>query len=314
MFSLLFFVIIIKKVLNLSIEGDVMNDNIFSGLEDMGLGKLDELQLFGKKQEAKEDTAEKKEESPLVHLYDQEVTCPICGNKFKVKSVKASSYRVMKKDSDFFIRYANVNPYFYDVWLCNVCGYASMKSDFNKLRSFQIEKVQKNISMKWTGRNYPELYTAEVAIERYKLSLYNSVVIEAKASRKAMNCLKIAWMYRLLEDEKNEQLFLNQALSGFTEAYSTEDFPLYGMDRFTSEYLIAELNRSVGNYDEANRWYGKVILASNAPQKIKDLARDQRDLAKQAETASEEEIGLEEDTSGEEKNKKSGFFSKLFGK
>lgn len=291
-----------------------MNDNIFSGLEDLGLGKLDELQVFGKKEETKEGTTEKKEESPLVHLYDQEVQCPVCGSKFKVRSVKSSSYRVLKKDSDFFIRYGTANPYFYDVWLCNICGYATMKSDFNKIRGFQIEKIQKNISMKWTGRTYPEVYTIDNAIERYKLSLYNSVVMEAKTSRKAMNCLKLAWMYRLLEDDKNEQLFLAQALSGFSEAYSSEDFPIYGMDRFTTEYLIGELNRLVGNYEEANRWYGKVILSSAAPQKIKDLARDQRDLAKQAATASEEAIGLEDDFEVEEKNKKSGFFSKFFGK
>lgn len=284
-----------------------MDKNIFSGLEDLGLDDLDNMQLFGKKEEIKDVAKEKKDENPASHLYDQEVKCPVCESSFKARSVKSSSPRIQKRDSDFFIRYAVANPYFYDVWMCNVCGYAAMKSDFQKIRSHQIEAVQQKISRKWTGRTYPDVYDANVAIERYKLALLNSVVMEAKSSRKAMNCLKIAWMYRLQEDENNEQVFLKQAIEGFNDAYTNEDFPLYGMDRFTTMYLIGELNRRVGNIEEANIWFSRVITTPNTPQKIKDLARDQRDLIKES-TASETEI----DTEDESKEKKQGFFSRFF--
>ncbi|MDU7904042.1 MAG: DUF2225 domain-containing protein [Peptostreptococcaceae bacterium] len=35
--------------------------------------------------------------------------------------------------------------------------------------------------------------------------------MESKNSTKAMICLKIAWMYRLLMDEANEKNYINQA-------------------------------------------------------------------------------------------------------
>ena len=58
---------------------------------------------------------------------------------FKATAVKSSAYRMIKKDSDFFIRYSLINPYFYDVWVCNSCGYSAMKTDFHTLRSIEIE-------------------------------------------------------------------------------------------------------------------------------------------------------------------------------
>ncbi|BAH06692.1 hypothetical protein CKR_1641 [Clostridium kluyveri NBRC 12016] len=55
-----------------------------------------------------------------------------------------------------------------------MCGYASMKADFYKLRSFEIESIQKNITPKWRGRKYPAIYDINISLERYKLSLLNN--------------------------------------------------------------------------------------------------------------------------------------------
>lgn len=285
-----------------------MSDNIFSGLEGLGFDDINDIKVFEKKKG--EDTAsnkEKKEEDPKSYLYDVTITCPVCGNIFQAKAVKSSAYRRQKSDSDLHIRYSLINPYFYEVYLCNVCGYAAMKQDFEKIRDYQSELIQKKIAPKWQGRRYPEIYDTEIAIERYKLSLLNSVVMETKTSRKALNCLRIAWMYRLKEDDKNEQLFLKQALEGFNDSYLNEDFPICGMDKFTMMYLIGELNRRTENLNEANLWFSKIITTPSVPQKIKDLARDQRDLIKE-----ELDKAIEENQDSEDDNKKSGFFSKFF--
>ena len=66
----------------------------------------------------------------LNHLFDKQVICPVCDSHFKAKTVKSKSPRIISKDSDFFIRYSVANPYFYDVLICNSCGYAAMRSDF----------------------------------------------------------------------------------------------------------------------------------------------------------------------------------------
>ncbi|MGO5065765.1 DUF2225 domain-containing protein [Clostridium sporogenes] len=227
----------------------------------------------------KKNSAEWLKERSL--LYDKEVTCPVCGNTFKAKSIKTSSYRVMKKDSDLFIRYSIINPYFYDVWVCNECGYAAMKRDFNKIKSFQINSVKEGITPNWVPREYPEIYNIDIAIERFKLSLLNYVVIESTFSKKGFNCLKLAWMYRLKNSYDKENLFLNQALESLKEAYSSEDFPIYGMDNYTTMYLIAELMRRTGSTEEALRWFSNVITCPGISSRLKNLARDQKDLIKE---------------------------------
>lgn len=288
-----------------------MDKTIFSGLEDLGFENIEEIDLYTKKEEEIGNTQVKTEEEKIEeHLYEKQYTCPVCENTFKSKAVKTSSYRLEKRDSDLFNHYGLVNPYFYDVVLCNSCGYAAMQSDFNKIRSYQTPLVLQKVTTRWRGKNYPEVYDINVAIERYKLSLLNYVVMEAKASKKAFNCLKLAWMYRLLKDTQNEQLFLKQAIEGFCDAYTSEDFPIYGMDKPTIEYLIGELNRRIGNNEEAMKWFSRVITFSGTPQKVKDLARDQRDLIKQSETISKQEEDSDIDSLAVEK--KQGFFGRFF--
>lgn len=291
-----------------------MNEDmgIFSGLEEFGFKDLNGIDIY----EDKEKKNEKEKDEPVkkqvigeeAYLYDKNVTCPVCRSEFFARAVRTNGYKLKARESDFYIKYDLINPYFYDILLCDTCGYAAMKSDFDKLRKNQIELIQKNISPKWNSRKYPEVYNVDIAIERYKLSLLNYTIMGSKASKKAMNCLKIAWMYRITGDVSNERLFMEQALIGFKDTYFNEDLPVYGMNRYTIMYLIGELNRRLGNHEEALRYFGEVITALGADRKIKDLARDQKDLLKEnladnLDTITEEVV---------ENKKKAGLFSRLF--
>ena len=300
-----------------------MDKNIFSGLEDLGFDDANELNLYNKAniEPSKEDLAKVIKDSKLNEiekqkslLYDKEVTCPSCNHVFKARTVKTSAYRVLKKESDFFIIYSTINPYFYDVWLCNVCGYTSMKADFEKIKSSQIELIQNKISVKWHGKKYPEVYDLHIAIERYKLALLNYAVMDSKSSKKAMTCLKIAWMYRVDKKPESEQIFLAQALEGFNDAYFNESFPLYGMDKFTLMYLIGELNRRIHKFDEALKWFSSVITTPNISQRLKELARDQKDIIRKVENESNKEASNTTMKEDNLENKKRGFFSNFFKK
>lgn len=294
--------------------------NIFSDLESLGFKDMGNIMLYDKEEEKNKEgkVIEKEEVNEESYLYDKNVICPVCNSRFTARVVKTDATRIKEKDKDLFIRYKGINPYFYDVWLCNVCGYTSMKADFNKLRKVEIECVQKGISSKWHGREYPKVYDVNIAIERYKISLLNYTIMGAKASKKAINCLKLAWMYRLVEDTKNEQLFIKQAVVGLTDAYFNEDFPIYGMDKFTTIYLTGELQRRLGNYDEALKQFSNVITSQGAGRKIKDLAWDQKELIKEALEDNKDSIvadSVAEDNGTEkieETKKKKGFFARFF--
>ncbi|WP_026885814.1 DUF2225 domain-containing protein [Clostridium beijerinckii] len=222
--------------------------------------------------------------SILNHLFDKQIVCPVCNSHFKAKTVKSKSPRVISKDSDFFIRYSVANPYFYDVLICNSCGYAAMRSDFEKLKLHKKELVLSNVTPKWKPREYPYILDEKLAIERYKLALLNAMLIDLPNSTKGMISLKIAWMYRLLDNNIQETLFLKQALEGFNNAYMTEIFPIYGLQRDSLMYLLGELNRKLGNNQDALQWYSKTIVNTNSSYKIKEMARVGKDLIKTANT------------------------------
>ena len=211
------------------------------------------------------------------HTYEKDVVCPVCNSHFKVRAVKVNSPRVASKDSDFFIRYNVINPYFYDVWVCSCCGYAAMKVDFPKIKSFQKELVLTNISKEWRKREFPLVPTVDDAIEKYKLALLNATIMGKPSSTQGMILLKLSWMYRLAENKEKESVFLKQALRMLEEAFSNEDFPIYGLQRDSFTYLLGDLNRRIGNYSDALRWYSNVITTVGASQRIKEMARDGKD-------------------------------------
>lgn len=213
----------------------------------------------------------------LKNIFFKKINCPVCENVFKTPAVKAKSSRIVSKDSDLFIRYTVENLYFYEVWLCPSCGYSALKTDFEKIKTYQKKLVKERISPRWVNREYNLPFTENIAIERYKLALVNSIMIENNSSTKAIICLRIAWIYRLLKDETNEINYIKQSLSAFNEAYLKENLPLYGLDRFSVMFLIGELNRRIGEDTIALRWFSEVIISIGANQKIKEMSRNGKD-------------------------------------
>ncbi|NLU49390.1 MAG: DUF2225 domain-containing protein [Syntrophomonadaceae bacterium] len=214
------------------------------------------------------------------YLYDKTVVCPVCNSKITVKVVKASRLRIIHRDTDSMAVYKDINPLLYDVWLCNHCGYANLQTLFHKpLSKSQIQLIKTNITARWKPRDYPQsVYSEAIALERFKLAIYNATVRHAASSEIAMLCLKTAWIYRMMKDETNEVKYLTWACQEFEKAYETEDTPAFGMDATTQMYLMGELCRRTGNYARALRWLGEVITSPSAKQTLKDKARDQKDL------------------------------------
>ncbi len=212
-------------------------------------------------------------------IYLKTVKCPLCQREFKEPAPKIASLRISKRDSDNFTYYKEENPYYYEVFLCNGCGYAAMNNDFNNLKDYQKEKILKNITVRWTPRSYTTPYDEMIAIERYKLALITAIVSEGKKSTIGMILLRIAWMYRSLKSSE-ELLYLKDALIALEEAYSLEEFPIYNLEELSFKYLLGELHRRLHNNTEALRYFGDVITSPKAPPILKNLARDQKDKIK----------------------------------
>jgi uncharacterized protein len=214
-------------------------------------------------------------------LYNKEIDCPVCLRKFNITLVKSKISKVLERDSDFLTRYDGINPFFYEAYICESCGYAALADKFSQIMDSEIRIIKNQLTPKWTKRSFDGERNFESALQAFKLVLYNATLRNLKSVEMAKICIRIAWIYRLKKDEK-ELIFLSNAANYYIEAYYNERFPIDKLDEVTCMYMVAELLRRIGNLDESIQWFGRLISSPEAKKNssILEKARDQIYLAK----------------------------------
>ena len=273
---------------------------LLSGLEQFGLSNLESMDLYEapKKAEAGAGSGEPGA-APVVQeqdfLFDKSFTCPICDREFKARTVKIGKAKLGGSDLDLRPRYEQIDLLKYDIIMCPNCGYAALSRFFKFLTSPQAKNIQKAISSTFTPQQETkETYTYDEALERYKLTLANAIVKQARSSEKAYICLKTAWLLRGkaehldntqpdYEEQKKacqeeEDEFLKSALEGFLAARQTESFPMCGMDEPTVDYLIAVTAMRFEQYDLTSRLITGILTSTGANPRMKDKARDVKEM------------------------------------
>ncbi|MEN6350834.1 MAG: DUF2225 domain-containing protein [Syntrophomonas sp.] len=208
-------------------------------------------------------------------LYDKEVDCPMCDKKIKVRVVKRSGLRLISRDSDSLPYYKYINPLFYDVWVCNHCGYAALESTFLKeLRSAESDAIYQRVSSHWQYREYPSIMPLEMALDRYKLALYCAEIRHAKEAEKSILLLKMAWLHRLKGNSEIERRCLAQAVAAFKVLYEKGSFPVAGMDESALVYMLADLYHRIDEEKECLIWLGILLNDRQAKAALKEKGRD----------------------------------------
>lgn len=218
----------------------------------------------------------------LEELYYKTVNCPVCKNEFKTLKVKRSRARVDKIDTDFMKYYKGENPIKYNVNVCPNCGYSAMDKRFKSMNFNDINIIKEKVFARWKGKNYCNERTLGAAIEGYKLALYCGELLNYKKYEMGGITLRIAWLYRLKHEEKNENRFLKYSLDLYEDAYSNEDLSYGGMDELTVGYLIGEILRRLGEKNESIKWFGNIVSdrrIRNNPR-LEKMAREQWQITK----------------------------------
>lgn len=272
--------------------------DLLSGLEQFGLGNLKNMNLYD---EPKKDEGDGKAPAAVHvmqeqdYLFDKAATCPICDKEFKTKTVKVGKVKLVGTDLDLRPKYEQVDLIKYDIVMCPHCGYAALSRFFKFVTSPQAKRIKESISASFKPQTeVKELYTYEDALERYKLTLANAIVKQAKPSEKAYICLKTAWLLRgqgehldtaapdyaekkkKIDEDENE--YLHNALEGFLAARQTESFPMCGMDEPTVDYLIAVLSMRFEQYDVSSRLVAGILTNPAANPRMKDKARTIKEM------------------------------------
>ncbi|MDF2841184.1 MAG: hypothetical protein K0Q99_1956 [Clostridia bacterium] len=209
-------------------------------------------------------------------LYEKSYKCPICNNNFSSKKVKATACRVDKRFEDFYTTYKTENPTHYEIIVCPHCAYAASENSFDNLSAKELNAIKEMLSGKVINRDFCGERTITDALDSFKLALFIAKSREAKSSIIAGLSLKLAWIYREMKDER-ENDFLLHALENYKTAYNTESLPLGNLDEISVQYLVGELSRRLNKYDDAVFWFNKAVSnpeRRNNPR-IEKMAREQ---------------------------------------
>jgi len=212
-------------------------------------------------------------EEMLSLLYPKEAICPVCEKMYIDQVVRTSKLRVESTDGDLRHRYQTLDPVMYEAQLCYQCGYAALRPYFEKIDERQKDIIRKKITPEYKTIEYPAPYTAELALTRYDQALLCCEALEVKYSRHAITYLKKGWVLRDMIGRKADEMeAIRLAYENLQNAFTTENFPLGNLDEITSKYMISELARRLGNFKEALRWIGDVIISRDALPAIKKRA------------------------------------------
>ena len=276
---------------------------LLDGLEGLGLGKLENLDIF---EEEKKESVTREAAKVVVPktiteeeiIYDKEFECPICNRKFMSKVMKTGKTKMIAQDDDMRPKYEGIDANKYDVVLCPRCGYAAIARYFGPLLPAQTKLIKENICASIKLNKYDDpTYGYDQAFERIKIALACAVVKKSKISEKAFICLKTAWLLRgkkeMLEAEghlpqdvketleNQEKEYLKNAYTGFLEARGKENPPIAGMDTNTLDYLLAQLAYKTGDYDTAARLVAG-LLSTRGNERLKNKVLDLKELVKAA--------------------------------
>ena len=221
----------------------------------------------------------------LSPFYEKKVECICCNKTFPTTKIRSKLVKVESTDTDFCPTYseASVSALYYNVFVCEHCGF-SFTEDFSKYFGPGIkEQILEQISTKWVQRSYHHERSLSEALEAYKLAFVCGSIKKEKFVTLAGLALRIAWIYRKLQNVNQEQRFLKMARDQYFDSYSTEDYASTQMSDTRVIYMVAELSRRIGDLEMATRYYSKIIENQRVggEAKVIEMAKEQWQLVRE---------------------------------
>jgi len=227
-------------------------------------------------------------------VYTKKLTCPVCKSEVYVARLKHGAYTVISRDSDLHPWVNGVNPIYYVGAICANCGYAALESHFEEVSSEEIKKLLPLLAKKRLAgikgvseeRTWEEaLYVLSSVFEQYEIRNADPYNLGYVAQN-------IAWLYREVKDEENEQVWLEKALQYYLKAYESSAQLPATLGEAGLGYLIADLYARLGNYRDALQWASRVVQMPKNRKKVlfEQLSRELwQDLREKYKSTSQEE-------------------------
>lgn len=216
----------------------------------------------------------------LEPLYDSKIQCVLCDEQFTSKKVRTRFIKPQRVDSDFgqIFREDDYSPLFYYVTVCPHCGF-TFTEDFNKsipqtirekTREKIVDKADRSIA-------YAGPRDINLAVRSFKLAIYYAQLVNEKHYVLARLCHRLAWVYRGIGNTEEETRFLTLACTEYEQSYIYTDFNSEVVPEIMILYTIGELNRRLGKYNEAVKYFSTVCEHTDRSRYMKyvNMARAQ---------------------------------------
>ena len=218
----------------------------------------------------------KKKDHPksIEPLYDKNLTCLYCEKKFTSKQVRTNRIKLLGQDSDYCPHYEGENPIFYEAFICPHCGFAFTQS-FNELTPGKREIIEKNYIQKLKEiPNYCGHRTWKEAIRAFNLAALSSYLKGENEAITGHLFLRIAWIYRYVDEKEKEKRFLKKALDFYNAAYLKGSSSSTNISEYQLLYLMGDIYTRLDHYQEASKIFSQLFSDPDVPPKIRSRAID----------------------------------------
>ncbi len=192
------------------------------------------------------------------------IECPLCYEEFQTENVWQKKVTVLEEYPDLGKKYQGTNPLFYSVWVCPNCYYADFRGDdfgnTGKIVDEEFEDDFEIFEMVSQKADFRKPRNFNLAITSYRLAILCAKHKKSSLARVGTFNLRLAWLYRSLKKAELEKKYIRYTLDNYMNAFTQEDEPDFGsLSQGGTTYLIAELNRQVGNFKDAVNFFQKVV-------------------------------------------------------
>lgn len=197
--------------------------------------------------------------------------CPVCGTKFKdtvtFSMTTFGSYRDFQKQGAIGTYYTEM------IISCPSCHFAGYQGDFDKDVPAEIkEKVKKELKPINPGKALDNVTECEFAAKIYGWK-------KAKSSTIANITLVGSYLLRGAKGTENERRMKLQAETCRYLEDALQKGEIEEKQKAAVQYLIGELYRRQGKFDEAITWFNKSLEQKEIPNGLKDWIKEQKKLA-----------------------------------
>jgi uncharacterized protein len=202
----------------------------------------------------------------------------ICKKTFTTKSLRSRFIKVKMTDTDFNPTYISDtdNPILYHIKVCPNCGFSFNEDSTKYFPPGTKELIAEKVGSHWIPRDYGGVRTIQQAIQTYKLAIYCALLKTDKHITLAGMYLRVAWLYRSLENKEQEQRFMKLAINEYMESFVADDYKGTKVSEVKLLYLIGELSRRTGDISKAVKYFSKVIekQKQSLEPRIINMAKD----------------------------------------